>query len=114
MSREKKKVIEYEDPTCFKCDSINYCTIGRASELNNCPMKMYPDIQKQAKELYKNDDYVKKSTGVASTVEAQGYIHWPRLKDTIEYAKGMGYNKLGIAFCVGLREEAKKVAEIII
>jgi len=79
MSREKKKVIEYEDPTCFKCNSLNYCTVGRASKmLDNCPMKVSLEIQKQAKELYKNDDYVKKSTGVASTVEAQGYIHWPR------------------------------------
>jgi len=114
MSREKKKVIEYEDPTCFKCDSINYCTVGRVSELSNCPMKMYPDIQKQAKELYKTDEYIKKSTGVASTVEAQGYILWPRLKDTIEYAKGMGYKKLGLAFCIGLIKEAEKVAEILV
>lgn len=113
MSREKKKIIEYEDPRCFKCDSINYCTVGRVSELDNCPMKVYPEIQKQAKELYKNDEFVKKSTGVASTVEAQGYIKWPRLKDTIEYAKGMGFKKLGLAFCIGLIREAEKVAEIL-
>ncbi len=115
MSKEKKKKeFVYSPPTCFKCNSLNYCTVGRASKmLDNCPMKISPEIQKQAKELYKNDEYVKKSTGVASTVEAQGYIKWPRLKDTIEYAKGMGYSKLGIAFCVGLREEAKKIAEIL-
>jgi len=110
----EKEIKEYDDPTCYKCNSINYCTIGRASKmLENCPMKVSPEIQKQAKELYKNDDFVKKSTGVASTVEAKGYIHWPRLKDTIEYAKGMDYYKLGIAFCVGLISEAQKVAEIL-
>lgn len=103
-----------EDPTCYYCNSLNYCTVGRASKmLDNCPMKVSPEVEKEAKRLYKEDDYVKESTGVASTVEAQGYIHWPRLKDTIEYAKGMGYNKLGIAFCVGLREEAKQIAEIL-
>jgi uncharacterized metal-binding protein len=110
----EKEIKEYDDPTCYKCNSINYCTVGRASKmLDNCPMKVSPEIQKQAKELYKNDDFVKKSTGVASTVEAKGYIHWPRLKDTIEYAKGMDYYKLGIAFCVGLISEAQKVAEIL-
>ena len=110
----EKEIKEYDDPTCYKCNSINYCTVGRASKmLENCPMKVSPEIQKQAKELYKNDDFVKKSTGVASTVEAKGYIHWPRLKDTIEYAKGMDYYKLGIAFCVGLISEAQKVAEIL-
>jgi len=119
MNSDKKRSIEkenkeYQDPTCFKCNSLNYCTVGRASKmLDNCPMKISPEIEKQAKELYKNDEFVKKSTGVASTVEAKGYIHWPRLKDTIEYAKGMDYNKLGIAFCVGLISEAQKVAEIL-
>jgi len=111
---KKKKDIPYEDPTCFLCNSLNYCTVGRASKmLDNCPMKVSPEIEKKAKELYKNDEFVKKSTGVASTVEAQGYIKWPRLKDTIEYAKGMGYKKLGIAFCVGLKDEATIVAEIL-
>ncbi|MFX1392451.1 MAG: DUF1847 domain-containing protein [Promethearchaeota archaeon] len=101
-------------PTCHKCNSINYCTVGRASKiLDNCPMKIYPEIQKKARELYENDEFVKKSTGIASIVEATGYIHWPRLKDTAEYAKGMGYKKLGIAFCVGLLKEAKKIAEIL-
>ena len=53
IGNDKKK-----DPTCFKCDSINYCTVGRVSELDNCPMKIYPDMQEQAKELYKNDEFV--------------------------------------------------------
>ncbi|MFW9879449.1 MAG: DUF1847 domain-containing protein [Candidatus Thorarchaeota archaeon] len=40
-------------------------------------------------------------------------MNWPRLKDTIEYARGMGFKKLGIAFCVGLRNEAEKTAKIL-
>jgi uncharacterized metal-binding protein len=103
-----------ESPTCHKCNGINFCAVGRISKLvENCPMKMSPEIEKKARELYEIDEFVKKSTGVASIVEASGYIAWPRLKDTIEYAKGMGYQKLGIAFCVGLLNEAKKVAEIL-
>jgi uncharacterized metal-binding protein len=101
-------------PTCFKCNSINYCAVGRSSKiLDNCPMKIYPEIQKAARELYKNNEFVKESTKRASIVEAQGYIHWPRLKDTIEYAKGMEYKKLGLAFCLGLFKEAQRVAEIL-
>ncbi len=102
------------DPTCHKCTSINYCAVRRASKiLENCPMKVHPNIEKAAKELYKKDEFVKRSTGVASIVEAKGYIHWPRLKDTIEYAKGMGYTKLGLAFCLGMIEETKRIAEIL-
>jgi len=101
-------------PTCHKCNSISYCTVGRVSKiLENCPMKVSPEIEKKAKNLYNSNEYVKKSTGVASIVEAKGYIHWPRLKDTVEYAKGMGYKKLGLAFCVGMLQETKRIAEIL-
>jgi uncharacterized metal-binding protein len=82
-------------------------------EIENCPMKISPEIQKQARELYEEDDLIKKAVRVASIVEATGYIKWPRLRDTIEYAKGMEYNKLGIAFCVGLLNEAEQIAKIL-
>lgn len=102
------------DPTCHECNGINYCCVGRASKiLDNCPMKVSPEIEKQAKEIYKTDEFVKKCTRIASIVEAKGYIHWPRLKDTVEYAKGMGYTKLGLAFCVGMLNEVRKIAEIL-
>ncbi|MBY8986351.1 MAG: DUF1847 domain-containing protein [Candidatus Lokiarchaeota archaeon] len=102
-------------PTCFKCDSISQCTVGKPNkELENCPMMVSPEITKKAMELYKTDEFLKKSTNVASIVEAKGYKHWPRLKDTIEYAKGMGFKKLGLASCVGLQKEAELTAEILL
>jgi uncharacterized metal-binding protein len=113
---ESKNKIEKEkmDPTCYKCNSINYCSVGRASKiLDNCPMKIFPEVEKKAKELYKKDEKIKKTTREASIVEAEGYIKWPRLKDTAEYAKRMVYKKLGIVFCVGLIKEAERVAEIL-
>ena len=62
------------EPTCHKCNGINYCAVGRASNiLDNCPMKVYPEIEKEARDLYDSDDYIKKSTAVASIVEAKGY-----------------------------------------
>ncbi|TFG16354.1 MAG: DUF1847 domain-containing protein [Promethearchaeota archaeon] len=101
------------EPTCHKCNGINFCAVGRPSKiLDNCPMKVSPEIEKKARELYASDEFIKKSTAVASIVEAKGYIHWPRLKDTVEYAKGMGYKKLGLAFCVGMLKEVQRIAEI--
>ena len=101
-------------PTCHNCNSIQFCTIGNPNPgKENCPMIVNSEIEQEVMKLYKTDEFVKKSTSVASRVEAQGYLHWPRLKDTIEYAKGMGFKKLGLAFCVGLRKEASKAAEIL-
>jgi len=102
------------DPTCHNCNSLNFCILGKPNKnLENCPMIVSPEIEDEAIHLYKTDATIKKTTKIASIVEASGYIHWPRLKDTIEFAIGMGFKKLGLAYCVGLRKEAKKTAEIL-
>ena len=101
-----------EDPTCYKCDCRNHCSIGRPSkELENCPIKTSPDIQKKAIELYEKDEFIKKSNIAATIANTQGNM--PRLKDTIEYAKVMGFKKLGIASCGALQTETIKTAEIL-
>jgi uncharacterized metal-binding protein len=103
-----------KEPTCHKCDAIIYCAVGRASkDQENCPMKVTYKIEENARELYASDEFIKKSTAEASIVEAKGYMHWPRLKDTVEYAKGMGYKRLGLAFCIGLLKETQRIAEIL-
>jgi len=37
----------------------------------------------------------------------------PRLKETIEFSQRMGFTRLGIAFCAGLKQEARKLAEVL-
>jgi uncharacterized metal-binding protein len=111
MSSKKKN---NNKPTCHLCNSIQYCTIGKANEdISNCPMVYKKQIEERALKLYFTDEEVKKSTKVASIIEAEGYIEWPRLKDTIKYAERMNYKKIGLAFCIGLREEARKIARIL-
>lgn len=75
-------------------------------------MELHPQLYEKAKQLYEDPDN-KKIAESAGIVEATGYIEWPRLKDTIEFAKLMGYKKLGIAFCIGLKKEAKKVQDVL-
>ena len=41
------------------------------------------------------------------------YAIKPRVQETIEFANKMGYGRLGIAFCGGLRGEAKILSEIL-
>lgn len=49
----------------------------------------------------------------SSSLEVEGYMKYPRVKELIWLAKEMGWNKLGIAFCIGLSEETKKLQEIL-
>lgn len=48
----------------------------------------------------------------AASIEADGYGVWPRLKEAIEFCKRMGYEKVGMAFCGGLKNEARIVADL--
>jgi len=96
---------------CANCKKIA-CLVGGKKTPPDCPMEKYPKIYKNARAIY-NSPEVKKMALNAGIVEATGYIEWPRLKDTIEYATLMDYKKIGLAFCIGLLKEAQKTQEIL-
>ena len=73
-------------------------------------MKEYGDTIKESATFYMNPDQRKLASN-AGIVEAAGYAEWPRLREIAEFAKLMGYHKLGLAFCVGLKDEALLVAQ---
>lgn len=45
----------------------------------------------------------------AACTEARFYNQLTRLEETAEFCKLMGYTKIGLAFCIGLNEEAKLI-----
>lgn len=53
------------------------------------------------------------SMKISAQIESRYYMEKTRLEELIMYARGMGYEKLGIAFCVGLEKEAKIIHEIL-
>lgn len=96
---------------CANCKKV-VCIVQGKRVPPNCPMDLYPEVYETAHELYQ-DPLNKQMAQSAGIVEATGYLEWPRIKDTVEFARLMKYQKLGLAFCVGLLEEAKKVQEIL-
>jgi uncharacterized metal-binding protein len=52
-------------------------------------------------------------TRVAAMVEAAGYRKWPRAEEIIQFARRAGFSHLGVAFCIGLAEEARRYVEIL-
>ena len=46
----------------------------------------------------------------AARVEAEGYRRWDRARETVEFARRMGYRKLGLAYCISLAPEAEAYA----
>ena len=60
--------------------------------------------QDELLDLYTDEE--KKIMKAAAFVEATYYSELTRLEETVEFAKQMGYKKLGLAFCIGLNKEA--------
>lgn len=57
-------------------------------------------------ELYKDEEN-RRVMKAAADVECEGYCKWPRALEIVEFAKRIGANKIGIATCVGLLNEAQ-------
>ena len=59
-------------------------------------------------EAYTEDE--RRMMKAAAYVEGTFYSNITRLQETAEFAKAMGYKKLGMAFCIGLNAEARYIA----
>ena len=99
--------------TCDAC-KVNACwssDYDKEKLPKNCPMR---DEEYFAQIL---DEYMKPEINKfyvnCSAIEALGYCQWPRLREVAEFAKRMGYQKLGIGFCGGLADEAAVVATLL-
>ena len=89
----------------------------------NCPSKEHLDVVRESFELYQGDSDEAKMAQVAAKVEGLCYqpvpgseavnARWTRVEDTIAFAKLMGYEKIGIATCIGLLDETKRLAAIL-
>lgn len=74
-------------------------------EGQNCTKISFEDV----KEAYvdKRLDIMK----AAACTEGRFYNNLTRLEETVEFCKLMGYKKIGVAFCIGLNQEAKLIEE---
>ena len=87
-------------PRCGRCKSKE-CRDGK-----DCFSQTH-----RHKPLYHND--VAKLHKAASAVEARHYCKETRLGETILLAKELGYQRIGLAFCIGLSEEARIIENIL-
>lgn len=62
---------------------------------------------------YLTDEEDRKLAQVAASIESDGYRKWPRVQETILFAKRMGYQKIGIATCVALIRESRILAKML-
>ncbi len=111
-------------PECAKCgikDRICRSPEGQGPAF--CPTLRRKEVIGKANEEYVKSELLK-FAHEASVQEAECYINRgvkpyvlhpakPRVQEVCEFAQKMGYKKLGIAFCSGLRQEALSFAQIL-
>ncbi|RKY04865.1 metal-binding protein [Candidatus Poribacteria bacterium] len=97
---------------CALCEA-KACTgdIGRTPSF--CPRRNAGEALERAEEIRSTDPEVQKIASVAKSIEQEGYRVWPRVRELIEFSKRMGLKKIGIAFCVGLKEETAQLVKIL-
>lgn len=78
-----------------------------------CPTKTRKKSLNAALKLYKNDAEIRKMAIAAARTEGRSYMKWTRVEDTIDFAREMGYKKLGIATCIGLIAESRILTKIL-
>ena len=112
---------ELNYPSCAKCPKRVCLPQGKTRDtkvdIDNapdfCPMKTNTQPMDSAKKEYQKRS-VRKFALQASIQEAECYelingnirTKIPRVEETYQFARKMGYRKLGLVFCVGLGNEA--------
>jgi uncharacterized metal-binding protein len=114
--------------TCVRCPGTTCYPLARASDPAPpvdkapayCPMRRMPEVMNRVAAEYGRTD-IREFARLASIQEAECYeiteqgirTRFPRLEETMHFAGKCNYRKIGLAFCVGLREEARLVSEIL-
>jgi len=59
------------------------------------------------------DEQIGRLHKAASAIEARHYCKEPRLNEVILFAKALGCCRIGLAFCIGLSDEAQTIAQVL-
>lgn len=97
--------------TCASC-AVRACESGEGETLpKNCPLRDQAYFDQLLEEYFKEENH--QFFVNSSAIEALGYCRWPRLREVAEFAKRMGYTRLGMGFCGGLHKEAAVVDRLL-
>ncbi len=98
--------------SCGDCAIIN-CNHMDGTYPDFClTTHLNPEVLADAMSCY-DEPVNRKISQVSASAEHDGYMQWTRLEEVIVFSKRMGYKKLGIATCVGLIAETRKLTEIL-
>ena len=103
--------------SCVDCGTFSCGRGGFAGTKEDSPFPPFclttnaeEELMKEVMELYQEEEN-KTAMIAAAEVEHEFYCQLTRLQETKEFAKKIGAKRIGIAFCGGVKEEAKIVSK---
>lgn len=88
-----------KDARCAKCKSLE-CYSGKdCFEMADRILEAY-------------SEWDRKSMEASAEIETGHYMEYSRIEEVMSYAERLGLSKIGLAFCIGLSEEARLLDEI--
>jgi len=88
-------------PKCHRCPSPG-------DRCDRCELADRDQMERTV-ESYRRDELFRS----ASEIEVEGYMEWTRVEEIAELCERMGWKSVGVAFCVGLAEEARALCEFL-
>jgi uncharacterized metal-binding protein len=107
--------MSYDEPGCAYCpDTVRACRQGEGESKGPgfCPSKVMPEELEAAVALY-DDPETRRVAQESGRIEAEGYCQWTRVEEICQFAKKMGYKKLGIATCISFVDLAYTLSGIL-
>jgi uncharacterized metal-binding protein len=115
----------HKPPNCAACgiDPLQrICRVEDGKGPAFCPTVQKTDLIEESRREFEKPE-VREFARQASIQEAMGYANREtgyealrpvktRIEEIMEFAGRMGYRRLGLAFCIGLRQEAKAVESV--
>jgi uncharacterized metal-binding protein len=100
-----------KSPQCAKCP-LKPCTNDpEAKKPAFCPMVAYPEIVEESMKQYENE-FIRNIHRSSTLIEKEGYGFWPRVREVVELCRRLNVRRIGVAFCVGLSDEASKLDKV--
>jgi uncharacterized metal-binding protein len=120
----RKIAMENETPNCARCPyrvPQRLCRSENGKAPDFCPTRNMPDLVAESLKAYDQAPGLCEFAKQAAIQESEGYGLGPdqrrrgvktRVEEIMEFSRKMNYRRLGLAFCMGLRSEAKIVEKI--
>ena len=105
-------MIMEEKKSCVDCGVLNCQTMDKEYPEFCLTAELSEETIKKVRSLYEDEENRKVSI-ISAQIENEFYLRYTRVEETVEFAKRMGYKKIGIATCVGLIEESRILARIL-